>query len=280
MRIAVLHRSSSLAVLDYRCSARPGDASYDEEHRADSLSYVRRGSFGYRHRGHAHELVAGAVLVGCAGDEYRCTHTHHLGGDECLSIQLGPETVDALGLEPSAWRVGVVPPLASLMVLGELAQATASGRTAVGLDEVALVFVSRFAELVRGHRSPGERIPARDRRRAVEAALFLDEHAEAAPGLDALAAAAGLSPFHFLRVFRRVLGVTPHQYGIRVRLRRAAHLLVTEAPITEVAYAAGFGDLSNFVRSFRRAAGVSPRGFRSASRGDRKILQERLARAT
>ena len=40
----------------------------------------------------------------------------------------------------------------------------------------------------------------------------------------------------------------------------------------------GFGDLSNFVRTFRRAAGVSPRGFRKASKGDRKILQERLAR--
>ena len=39
----------------------------------------------------------------------------------------------------------------------------------------------------------------------------------------------------------------------------------------------GFGDLSNFVRTFRRAAGVSPGSFRRASRGDRKILQERLA---
>jgi AraC family transcriptional regulator len=41
--------------------------------------------------------------------------------------------------------------------------------------------------------------------------------------------------------------------------------------VTDVAYDVGFGDLSNFVRSFHRAAGVSPRGFRTASRGMRKI---------
>jgi AraC-like DNA-binding protein len=39
----------------------------------------------------------------------------------------------------------------------------------------------------------------------------------------------------------------------------------------------GFADLSNFVRTFHRAAGVSPRAFRRAARGERKILQERLA---
>jgi len=47
--------------------------------------------------------------------------------------------------------------------------------------------------------------------------------------------------------------------------------------ITDVAYDVGFGDLSNFVRTFHRAAGISPRGFRQAARGLRKIFQERLA---
>jgi AraC-like DNA-binding protein len=74
--------------------------------------------------------------------------------------------------------------------------------------------------------------------------------------------------------------VTPHQYLLRCRLRRAAGLLADDGrPVTEVAYEAGFADLSNFVRSFRRAAGVSPRTFRKAARGERKILQERLRRA-
>ena len=54
--------------------------------------------------------------------------------------------------------------------------------------------------------------------------------------------------------------MTPHQYLVRSRLRHAARLLADdERSITDVAYDVGFGDLSNFVRTFHRAAGVSPR---------------------
>jgi AraC-like DNA-binding protein len=75
-----------------------------------------------------------------------------------------------------------------------------------------------------------------------------------------------------------VLGVTPHQYLVRSRLRRAARLLADEERrISDIALDAGFGDLSNFVRTFRRAAGVTPSAWRKAARGDRKILQDRFA---
>jgi AraC-like DNA-binding protein len=163
------------------------------------------------------------------------------------------------------------------MLLGELAQQTVDGLTTLGLDEVGLAFVDRFAEVVSGRSRPPPAARERDRRRAVEAALLLDERSHEAWNLEEVAASLGLSPLHFLRVFRATLGVTPHQYLVRTRLRRAARLLATDAPITEIAYSVGFGDLSNFVRTFHRAAGVSPRAFRKASRGDRKILQERIA---
>jgi AraC-like DNA-binding protein len=79
-------------------------------------------------------------------------------------------------------------------------------------------------------------------------------------------------------VFSRVLGITPHQYLLRSRLRHAARRLADDdRSVTEIAYDVGFNDLSNFVRTFHRAAGVSPLKFRQASRGERKILQERLA---
>ena len=109
--------------------------------------------------------------------------------------------------------------------------------------------------------------------------MWIAAHSTQAVALAGAARAAGLSPFHFLRLFSRVLGVTPHQYLVRVRLSHAARLLADDArAITEVALDVGFGDLSNFVRSFHRAAGVSPRAFRRAALGrsaqDRKIFQE------
>src|SRR6266704_2748423 len=115
------------------------------------------------------------------------------------------------------------------------------------------------------------------RRRSVETALWLDAHSDRPIDLDRAAAEAGVSPFHFLRLFARVLGVTPHQYLVRSRLRHAARLLAEDnGDVTDVAYDVGFNDLSNFVRSFHRAAGVSPLKFRQASRGRRKSFQERL----
>ena len=277
MDATLLHRGS-ITAFDFRCHAGPADPPFPERHEVHSISYVRRGSFGYRGASGVSELVAGSVLVGRPGDEFVCTHEHHAGGDACLSFHLAPELVDDVAGGGGQWRSGGLPPLPALVVLGELAQAAAAGRSDIGIDEAGLLLARRFVSLATGRRPPRGASGTLDRRRAVEAALWLDAHADQPVDLEAAARAAGLSAFHFLRLFARALGVTPHQYLLRCRLRRAARRLAEDAdPITAIAYDAGFGDLSNFVRTFHRAAGVSPRGFRRLARGERKILQERLA---
>jgi AraC-like DNA-binding protein len=101
--------------------------------------------------------------------------------------------------------------------------------------------------------------------RAVRAA---DEDPASTITLLDLAGTAGLSPFHFLRVFEQVTGVTPHQYLRRARLRAAAARLVAEegVPVTDIALDAGFGDISNFNRAFRAEFGVSPGAYRRRPR--------------
>ena len=82
-----------------------------------------------------------------------------------------------------------------------------------------------------------------------------------------LAREAGMSPYHFLRTFRQVAGVTPHQYVLRTRLNRAAVRLRTcGEPISAIAFDAGFGDLSTFNRRFRRLMGCSPGAYRAGDR--------------
>ncbi|MCW5622534.1 MAG: helix-turn-helix transcriptional regulator [Burkholderiales bacterium] len=279
---SVLNRTQLLtgpvSVIDYRCTAGPSATPFTEVHGSYSISYVRKGSFGYRARGRTFELVAGSVLVGRAGDEFVCTHGHHGCGDECLAFHLTAEAVEILGLKPEAWRSAGLPPLPELMVAGELAQSAAEGRSNVGLDEFGWLFPARFVQVDSGRAHAVVAAGARDRGRAVEAALWLDAHSHEQIDLDRAARQVGLSPFHFLRLFAKVVGVTPHQYLVRSRLRRAARLLTDdERSVTDVALDVGFADLSNFVRTFRRAAGVSPRGFRKAAKGDRKIFQERIA---
>ncbi|HYC08610.1 MAG TPA: AraC family transcriptional regulator [Steroidobacteraceae bacterium] len=278
MLARTLLKDGALRVIDYRCSAGPQDRPFVERHGSFSLSYVRAGSFGCRTRGRAFELVAGSLLIGRPGEEYLCTHEHHARGDECLSFQFAEGLLDALGLPVALWRSGALPPLAPLGVLAERAQAAAEGRSDVALDEAAALLAGRFVGIVAGEPFEPPAVTRRDRRRAVHAALWLDAHAREPLALERVAHECGVSAFHFLRLFARVTGVTPHQYVVRARLRRAARLLSQDAcSIAEVAYEVGFGDLSNFIRTFRRAAGATPRHFRQATRADRKILQDRLA---
>lgn len=274
-QIEVLQGGDVLA-MHYRCTAGPEDQPYPEVFWLHSLSFVRRGSFSCRFGSETVELIAGAILVGHPGKEYECAHEHHCGGDECLSFQYSSEIAEEL-CGPAGWHIGSLPPLAEMMVLGELGQAIAEGRCDLAFDELGLLFASRFAQARDGERPRAVRPTARDRRRAIEAALWIDAHSSESIDLARVASMAGISSYHFLRLFSRVLNVSPHQYLVRSRLRRAASLLIDEAlTITDVALESGFNDISNFVRTFHRAAGMSPGAFRRAARDGRKIFQDRL----
>jgi len=278
MQARTLFQGSGITVMDYRCTAGPDDVPFIEQHASHSISYVRKGSFGCRCRGRSHELVTGAVLIGAPGEEYVCHHEHHAGGDECLSFAFAPEVIELIGDDRSVWQQGSAAPLAELMTLGELAQAVVGQHSDLGFDEIGQAFAARLVDVVSGKVRRQTAISARDRRRAVETAIWIAAHSTDEIDLDAAANQAGVSSFHFLRMFRDALGVTPHQYLVRSRLRHAARLLAeSDRAITDIALDVGFGDLSNFVRSFHRAAGASPRAFRQASKGSRKIFQERLA---
>src|SRR5215470_11997356 len=240
MSSTTLLQRPTVRVSDFRCSAVPGEKPYAELHHCHSISFVRKGSFGYHSCGRSHELVAGSFLIGTPGTEFVCTHDH-VCGDECLSFFFEPELVETIGERAEAWQVGATPPLAELMVLGELAQAAADGQSEIGLDEVGHLIVQRLVEVVSGKPGKPAKVTARDRRRAVEAALWIDANSHREIELEDIARQVGVGPFHFLRLFSGVLGVTPHQYLLRSRLRRAArHLADDERAVTDIAYDVGF----------------------------------------
>lgn len=94
--------------------------------------------------------------------------------------------------------------------------------------------------------------------------------------LASIAREAALSPFHFHRVFRGMIGETPLELHRRLRLERAAsHLASAETPVTTVAFDAGYETHEAFTRAFRQAYGTSPSAFRQDSRAAR----ERCTRA-
>lgn len=93
---------------------------------------------------------------------------------------------------------------------------------------------------------------------------FVDDHLDRDDlRLDDLADAAGLSPSHFSRVFKRETGTSPWRYVIEARVDRAKTLLQDPTrSLADVAFATGFYDQPHFTRTFKRIEGVTPGTFR------------------
>lgn len=90
----------------------------------------------------------------------------------------------------------------------------------------------------------------------------LDRHFVEGADLDALAALAGMSKFHFLRSFARVYGRTPAVYLSERRIERAQDLLrSTNLTVTEVCFAVGYSSLGSFSARFTEITGESPSAF-------------------
>ena len=96
---------------------------------------------------------------------------------------------------------------------------------------------------------------------------YIDTHLDQKLSIESLAETAGLSMFHFARAFKQSEGVTPHDYLIQRRVKRAMELLAgTDLPLSKIAAAVGFSDESHCARRFREIVGVCPRDYRWSTR--------------
>lgn len=96
------------------------------------------------------------------------------------------------------------------------------------------------------------------------ARAFIDACYDQPLNLGQIAGQAHFSRYHFIRLFRRVFALTPHQYLIRRRIERAKQLLAgSDLSVTEICFAVGFQSLGSFSALFRRYVGHSPAVYRA-----------------
>lgn len=268
LAVKCLASGSGWRVSDVLCTSGPRDPSYVEQHGAFSIALVTDGNFQYRTAQGSALMTPGSLMLGNPGACFECGH-QHTRGDRCLAFHFSPELFESIvsGI-PGATRLVLgaprLPPVPSVLGLLAAAQALRDGSgTPEEFRELALRLAGAVCTAL-NDTSPAPRAPSSRDERRVAAAL---RHIEARPGtripVEELAAAAAVSPFHFLRLFEQVVGVTPGQYMLRTRLRHAAmRLRRFSDAIAAVALDCGFEDVSTFNRQFRRATGLTPGAYR------------------
>jgi AraC-like DNA-binding protein len=259
-----------VSLSDVRCGLGPGDRPFPERHGAWTIAVVLRGSFSYRahDQRRARELREGWILLGREGAEFECAHPA-CTGDDCTSLRIDASLVEDARRDArlggrAPFPASVLPPVPRVAgALASARRALASGAT-VDADALAMEALAAVLRACGAERA-ATRAPSRRDEDRVRAALdLMDAHSQEPWPLADLAARVGASPFHFARAFRAIVGTSPHRYLVDARVRRAAALLLdTRRRITDVAFDVGFGDLSNFVHTFHRAMGATPRDFRA-----------------
>jgi AraC-like DNA-binding protein len=255
-------------VQDIICSAGAHDRPFEEQHGDYCIAAVTAGTFRYRAAQGTAVMAPGAMLLGNAGACYECGH-EHAAGDRCLSFHYAPEFLETVVAEtPGARKLGFdaprMPPLREFARLLAEAEIARDDGDKNALEEIALRLAGGVAATLAGAEEAPRQPNRFDQRRVSEAVRRIEFAANEPLALADLASETATSPFHFLRSFRRMTGLTPHQYVLRTRLHRAAvRLRLSDEPVSAIAFEAGFNDLSTFNRRFRRVMGVTPIAFRA-----------------
>ena len=252
-------------ITSVECKAGPPDRAYEEQHADACIALVTRGSFTYQAVHAKHTLASGAFLLGNVGACFKCGHEHSWG-DHCLSFHYAPTLLEDVAaatpgarsfefsrdhISPNQADVALTAYLVSTLMQSDIDNQ--EGR------EAALRLAAWAIETATPVKPARKDASTNERKRVAQALRRIEAQYSTRLTLDDLAEEAALTPCHFLRVFRRQVGMTPYQYLLRTRLHQAALALrKTHYGIARVALEAGFEDLSTFNHRFHRLFGMRP----------------------
>jgi AraC family transcriptional regulator len=256
-------------VKDVVCDAGPDDSPFEEKNNYVCIAVVVAGAFKYRSARGSALLSPGSLLLGSVDEIFECSHEHG-GGDRCVSFNYEPAFFESLAADSACkgaslnFPVHRLPELPSLVPLTAEAQIGLHRPGSVNFEELALELAGKVLTALIGSPAAMSGPSNRDERRIATAIRFIDLNFGRPLSLEELSALVGISPYHFLRTFKQVAGLTPHQFILRRRLRETAlRLRTTREPVLDIALDAGFGDLSNFNHTFRAAFGTTPTNYRA-----------------
>lgn len=278
IRFKPLFKSSAAMVGDVRCRPADGACGCEECSTMDDIAFVRRGVF-VKHLGRR-QVVANtnhAVFFN-RNESYRVSHPVD-GGDDCTVFWLRRDLLDSVAVahDPAALDRSFVFRVPEALVAGdiylshlELLRAVQSRLlTDIAIEERILALVGDLLQSIElSHRTGKKKRRASTRNAHADAADRIKHYLSARYtepiGIDDLAEAVYLSPYHMCRLFRDRTGQSIHGYRTQLRLRAALSRLADgEDNLTRLALDLGFSDHSHFTTLFHRAFGMSPSAFRA-----------------
>ena len=270
--VRMIAKGTDWGIYDITCKAGPHDRPYEERHEGTTIAAVVSGSFTYRGDSGRALLYPGAFLLGNAGRCFECGHDHSTG-DRCIAFNFAPTlfaevSATAAGTSRFTFPVATLPASRNLTALIAKIERVRCDVARDAVGEVATHVAETVIAAMSGYVARPARISPRDEQRITGVLRHIEAHAPDQLEIDTLAGLAGMSKYHFLRVFRQVIGLTPYQYLLSVRMRRAAiRLAETTEGVASIAFDSGFGDLSTFNNRFRELFGMPPLAYRRRGAG-------------
>jgi AraC family transcriptional regulator len=254
------------AVTDEVCIPSPRGRVREKQYARPALGVVLSGCFEYRAESAFATAVPGTIIFGNLDEHFCCRH-RNAGGNRRLVVTFDGDYLEEIaagcGLSHARFPVAVAPPgKISAVVFGRICRLA---RNSADHEESACELAAAALQIDQCPTTQWSVSP-RNRRRVLAVVRQLETSYSQPCSLGELATQARLSPYHFLRVFKKVTGQSPAQYVRNARLRAAANdLLATRFSVAEIAFSSGFNDISHFNASFRAAFGRSPTRWRSGS---------------
>jgi AraC-like DNA-binding protein len=266
-RIVVLAETPLLRITRFEHpEGEPHRDPREENSSSISLSFVLQGSFVIRAGSRSFEATPRTVFATRPGLAYRTHHADDRPTDVCLSIDYAPEFFGdgSSGIAPAEPVLALGNRTAYLK--WRLERAVALKREDAAFEEIGADLLSSVSGLEPGAKLFGERSLAWYRERIEHARVLLTTSFREEHSLRSLSRNVGMSPFHFARLFRSLVGVPPVRYLLHTRLDRAYDLLRQNRSVTDACFDCGFRNLSYFVRAFRKHHRVLPSAVRRLPR--------------
>jgi AraC-like DNA-binding protein len=280
----LMFATTGLAVIDFRCRAHVEPEGPEEPNPTHSIALVRRGAFRRTRERTGFLADPNSVLFFNAGDPYRYAHPIP-GGDDCTILAVSTDRALKLVAHHAPAQAGdpatpfrIPHGLASQRVARlhyEVLALLRRGAADLALEDALLDLADEAVRAVYADpRGPTGRaagtaaVHARWRELVEATKVAINARLDRPPSLGDLARAAGCSPFHLSRTFRRMTGESLRRYAGRLRARVAADRLAAGVPdLTDLALDLGYPDHSHFTNRFRHEWGMPPSRFRARAGG-------------